>query len=541
MQSLSNDSLCKRGGSALLELVDAECWYGRCTHCDKGMRVLGRFGVFLDASIGRRLGFGMGTMLIAVLAVSTVFVVRAERREMEEILREKGKTALNITSPRIGRALNPHDSQAIADELRPVLEDRDFDYAYVFDATRVLAKVSDPGTAEGPPAPLPDLMALLAGKPTVRNVGDSMEILTPIVVDGKRVAGLGLGVSLDLLAQQGGRIRLRLVLVTAGLVTCALAFIYWWTRKTVAPLLLLTRSAQRFSEGDLHVRVPVTSVDEVGTLASTFNHLAESLERTLQEKDRALAEANRLYRNLKVARARLGQAERLSAVGMLAAGVSHELNNPLGIILSTAGNLREALGERSPWREDVTIIEGETQRCRRIIQGLLNFAASGETHPAEVDLNALLRDTFALAVRDDRARALTAEWVLDPHLPLLHMDPHQMQQVFLNLLLNAGDAMAGRGIVTVRTAESIEGGRRSVLIEFADQGCGIEAADLDRIFDPFYTTKKGGTGFGLGLAVSYGIISAHGGEIRVASERGRGSVFAITLPVRAESTLAETA
>jgi two-component system NtrC family sensor kinase len=221
---------------------------------------------------------------------------------------------------------------------------------------------------------------------------------------------------------------------------------------------------------------------------------------------------------------------------MLAAGVSHELNNPLGIILSTAGNVREALGTDSAFAEDVEIIEAETQRCRRIIQGLLNFAASGESHPQAVDINALLRETVALARRDDRARGLTAEWALDPQLPPLWVDPRQMQQVFLNLLLNAADAMEGTGTVWVHTAESIDGGRRQALIEFRDQGCGIDPADLDHIFDPFYTTKKGGAGFGLGLAVSYGLIAAHGGEISVASEAGHGSVFSIGLPLQREPT-----
>jgi two-component system NtrC family sensor kinase len=506
-----------------------------------GSKVFARFSTFIEASIGRRLALGMGTVLLLVLAVSTVFFVRAERREMEEILQEKGKTASNITSPRIARSLSPANPQAIADELRPVMDDRDFDYAYVFDDRLVLATVSDPGAKGGPRAPLPALGSLRQGHSTVRIVSNYMEILTPIIVGGDTVAGLGLGVSLDLLARQSQRIRIRLLLVTAGLLGSALLLIFWWTRKTVAPLIELKRGAERFAQGDLSVRLPPAGIDEVGTLAATFNHLAETLQRTLEEKDHALTETNRLYRNLKVARARLNQAERLSAVGMLAAGVSHELNNPLGIILSTAGNLREAIGEGNAFLEDIVIIEAETKRCRRIIQGLLNFAASGDSHPIDVDLNALLRETFLLAVRDGRARALTAEWALDPHLPELSVDPHQMQQVFLNLLMNAADAMEGRGVIRLRTAESIEGGQRKVLIQFADHGCGIEPADLDHIFDPFYTTKKGGAGFGLGLAVSYGIIAAHGGEITVASERQRGSVFTITLPVRSEPMHAETA
>lgn len=116
-----------------------------------------------------------------------------------------------------------------------------------------------------------------------------------------------------------------------------------------------------------------------------------------------------------------------------------------------------------------------------------------------------------------------------------------MRQVFLNLFLNAADAMRGGGVVQLRTAATTEGGRRAVVIEFTDHGCGIEAADLDHIFDPFFTTKKGGAGFGLGLAVSYGIVAAHNGEISVTSDPTRGTVFTITLPTRAGAPVAETA
>lgn len=474
--------------------------------------------------------------LLAGLAISTIFSVRDEHREMENILWEKGKSALGFTAPHLGRSLQANDPQALQTELALLLQDPDFDYAFVFDDTQVLAKAADLGITAGPLAPPPRLATLRQGRFVPRTSETYLEILTPIYVDGRKVAAVGLGLSLDMPVHQGRRIGRRLLVVTAGLLTLVLGLIYWWARKTVAPLVDLTKGAEQFSNGNLSVRVPVTSRDELGRLAATFNHLAESLQRTLEEKDRVLAETNRLYRNLKVARARLGRAERLSAVGMLAAGVSHELNNPLGIILSTAGNLREAAGEGSPFAEDVAIIEAETERCRRIIQGLLNFAASGESHPEEVDINVLMRETVALAKHDKRAQSLIAEWHLDAHLPLLWVDPHQMQQVFLNLLINAADAMDGRGVVRLGTTESIEGGNRKVAIEFADHGCGISAADLDHIFDPFYTTKRGGAGFGLGLAVSYGIIASHGGEITVTSEVGRGSVFTITLPVHSEAT-----
>ncbi len=497
-------------------------------------RVLAAIRAFVAASVGRRLAVGVATVLVTLLAAATAYFAQAERREMEEILIEKGKTALHATRGDIARAMQGNDYAAMATQLRPVLDDRDFDYAYVFTDAGVVATVSDVGALPEPRAQPPPTAELSVEHPVVRRVGRYMEVVTPVSADGHTIAGFGLGISLDLLGRQSRRVQFSLLLVTLGLVTGVLAFVYWWARRAMAPLIELAYKAQCFSEGDLTARVPVRSADEIGRLAGSFNHLADSLSQTLEEKDHALRESRRLYRNLKLARAQLGQAERLSAVGILAAGVSHELNNPLGIILSTAGNVREALGAGSACAEDLQIIEAETQRCRRIIQGLLNFAVSGETHPEKTDLNALLRETFALAIRDDRAQGLEAHWALDPSLPAVWVDPHHMRQVFLNLLVNAADAMGGRGVVRLRTGLALNGERPGIIIEIADHGCGIDPADLDRIFDPFYTTKKGGAGFGLGLAVSYGIVVAHGGEMTVSSLRKHGSVFTVTLPLRVD-------
>lgn len=491
--------------------------------------MLTRVSTYLSASIGRRLAFGMTATLLFGLAVATVLSMRDEQKAIRDILEVKGRTTLNITNRRLSTAFDPANLQAFSEEFEPVLADSDFAYAFLFNDKGVLIALNDPGVTPGPYGPLPPVRELTR-RNVVYRVGNYLEILAPVTVNGQRVAGLGLGISLHLVDRQMGRLRYRLLFFIALLIGSALAFISWWSRRMVAPLSQLTETAERFTAGDFNARVAVVGVDEVATLATSFNKLAQSLQQTLQEKDRVLAETRRLYRNLKVARARLGRAERLSAVGMLAAGVSHELNNPLGIILATAGNLRETLHDRPEVAEDVEIIANETQRCRRIIQGLLNFAATGESRPEEVDLNELLRETFALAVRDERAAGLQVAWALDPRLPMVTADPRQLQQVFLNLLLNAADAMGGSGTVTIRTADSIHGGRRRALIEFADHGCGIGAEDLEHIFDPFYTTKKGGSGYGLGLAVSYGLITGHGGEITVRSEPGHGSAFTITLP-----------
>src|SRR5579862_5831858 len=188
---------------------------------------------FVDVSVGRRLAIGLATTMMAGLALCTALFVRDERREMQDILLEKGKTAISITSVRIARALESDGRISVADELRQVLDDRDFDYAYVFDDSHILASASDPGVEFNPQTPQPLLGSLRAGHQTSR-IGDGyMEIVMPVVIDGHNAAGLGLGVSLDLMARQGRRIRVRLFLITAGLVSSALLVIFWWTRKTV--------------------------------------------------------------------------------------------------------------------------------------------------------------------------------------------------------------------------------------------------------------------------------------------------------------------
>src|SRR5262245_20163962 len=191
----------------------------------------------------------MSTMLLAGLATSTVFFVRAEQQEMEQILWEKGKSALNMVRQDVTRSLAAGDTQALENEIRPILADSDLDYMFVFDDMGVIASASDPGITPEPREPLPRLNKLRRHF-VVRKTNDYMEILTPVFVNGKRVGGVGLGVSLDLTVRQGRRIGRRLLAVTAGLLAGALAFMYWWTRQTVKPLVELTRGARRISAGD---------------------------------------------------------------------------------------------------------------------------------------------------------------------------------------------------------------------------------------------------------------------------------------------------
>jgi signal transduction histidine kinase len=235
--------------------------------------------------------------------------------------------------------------------------------------------------------------------------------------------------------------------------------------------------------------------------------------------------------------AQLTQAEKLSSIGLLAAGVAHEVNTPLAVISSYTQMLAKQM--RPMMEQDARIapvldkITQQTFRASEIVNGLLNFSRTGSSEFGSVDLNRLLHDTLTLVDHQLKTAGIRVETELDAALPRVHGNEGKLQQVVLNLLLNARDAMHGVAEARIRIATEQAAGHVTVVVE--DFGGGIEAENLHRIFDPFFTTKakpaKGQhKGTGLGLAVSYGIMQEHGGKMQVASEVGVGTTFRLEFP-----------
>jgi two-component system NtrC family sensor kinase len=283
--------------------------------------------------------------------------------------------------------------------------------------------------------------------------------------------------------------------------------------------------------------------DEIGHLAESFNLMTLALQRS--EHD--LAEwAHTLERKveektgeLRLAEAQTVQAEKLASVGLLAAGIAHEINNPLTGVLTFAHLVRANLPEGSAEAEDMDIIIRETKRCAGIIRRLLDFAREKKPEVTQGDLNAVIRETIQFVEHQAGFQNVVFALELDPQLPAIWMDPNQLKQVIMNLVVNARDAMDERGRLFVRsrrfpTLFSPGLGQRAVPaveLTFTDSGCGIPEEDVPKIFDPFFTSKEPGKGVGLGLSVGYSIIKAHGGAIDVESEIGHGTTFRIVLPV----------
>jgi len=246
----------------------------------------------------------------------------------------------------------------------------------------------------------------------------------------------------------------------------------------------------------------------------------------------ALRNAN-LYKQLQETQSQLIQAEKMSALGQLAGGLAHEINNPLSGILGLTQLVLEQTKPGTQNHKDLSDIEKAVFRCKKIITSLLSFARQEQIKIEPVSVNEALEETLVLCARQMELKHIKIIKQLDQELPLINADFQQLMQVFLNLLTNAKDAMPDGGTLTIGAAKSGSSpeGKETIAVSFSDTGPGIPEDIASRIFDPFFTTKPVGKGTGLGLSVCLGIINKHNGTISVKSEAGKGSVFTLQLPV----------
>ena len=229
------------------------------------------------------------------------------------------------------------------------------------------------------------------------------------------------------------------------------------------------------------------------------------------------------------------QMDKMSSLGRMAAGIAHEINNPLTGILLFSSNLSKKVPKGGQLEEGLQVIISETQRCKKIIQGLLDFARDKEPQKVEADINVILDKALSILENEFHLRHVRLEKHLASNMINAFLDENQIEQVFINIILNALDAVDAEGFINVTSR--VDPKRERVAVEIADNGCGISKKDTQKIFEPFFSTKASGTG--LGLAVSYGIIQNHQGNIQVFSNQGKGTRFVIDIPVSTKTALKE--
>jgi len=301
----------------------------------------------------------------------------------------------------------------------------------------------------------------------------------------------------------------------AGMII-ALVISSFLAKGILQPIKHLVFASQQLAKGNLKYEVRLKSKDEIGELGETFNLMASSLK----QRDEQLKEYTQQQ---------IMKSERLATLGQLAAGVAHEINNPLGAVLMYTNLALEDLEGKDVLRKNLEKAVTEASRCKDIVKGLLDFARQTEPRVEESDVNETLERTLGVVENQALFQNIKITKVICPSLPKVSIDVGQIQQVFTNIVLNAAEAMEGKGELTLTTRMAPD--NEYIEIEFADTGCGIPPENQDKVFDPFFTTKEVGQGTGLGLAVSHGIIARHKGAIEVKSEPGKGTSFIIRLPL----------
>ncbi len=342
-------------------------------------------------------------------------------------------------------------------------------------------------------------------------------------------------VSLDILKADLVSYRNRIIVLTLLLIFLLAASLTFFTIHLVnRPVNELLRHTTRLAQGQLDCEMPPASNDELGELMRAFQLMTNNLRQArddLEEWGRTLEEkVKERTDELQQVQSQLVHTEKLASLGELVAGIAHEINNPLSGILIFSSMLLQDKRLDPALTGDLNTISSEAQRCAGIVKGLLEFARDYQPKMAECDINQVLMDSLHLVEYQAVFKNINVIKQLSPDLPIIMADQNQLKQVFINIFINAGQAMqemdnAELKIITMKEEVPLSG----VLIKISDSGSGVEKELLGKLFDPFFTTKGTG-GTGLGLSVSYGIIQAHGGTINVESEVGSGTTFIIRLP-----------
>lgn len=337
-------------------------------------------------------------------------------------------------------------------------------------------------------------------------------------IDGQIIGVLYVGILERKYTDWRNQIVFIYLLITLVSMVIVYILAYVITTNITRPLSDLASTAKKFGQGVYPESVEIKSHDEIAELGKTF----QSMVFSIKKRDEELKE---------YAQRTVVEAERLAIIGQLAAGVAHEINNPLtGIILYCDLVLRSMSGD-NPQRKNLGKINNEALRCKKIVKGLLDFARQKKPERLETSIKNTIDSVLALIERQSIFMNIEIKKEYDPALPLINIDPAHIQQVLINIIMNAAESMDGHGVIRIKSfsAEG-ENNQRNVIVEISDSGPGIKQDYLKKIFEPFFTTKSASHGVGLGLSVCVRIMEDHGGKIQVFSREGEGTTFSLLFP-----------
>jgi two-component system, NtrC family, sensor kinase len=498
-------------------------------------------------SIGLRakVGLFVGCLVVVIIAINAVITLRTERHERERQLLEQGKLFARLTVTDVVRAYGstprvPGGTGQAGLSFRMERFFRDYPdlvrLTILSEGGRVLYDSAAAGSDEGKVVHTNEQELIDRLSTTSMDVREAvgkdgerlMDILVPVGESGPQFIKVRYLISYQSMEKRLADIRHEFLLLAGFFILAGILVASVFSARLTSPVLKLKEGAGEIARGNMDHEVETSGTDEIAELGRSFNLMARSLKEhrlSLERANRNLILANEELHRLQK---ELIRSERMAAVGQLAAGLSHEIDNPIGIILGFAELMYEDFPEEDPRREDLATIIQESRRCKRIVRGLLDFSRPPALGVVPTDVNEVVSDTVQSAVSQRMFKNITVELSLADGMPRIPADPDRLRQVFMNLLINAAQAMPDGGRVEVITGFELDA--RAVTVVFEDDGPGIPPGDIDRIFEPFYTTKRPGEGTGLGLAICQRLLEEQGGTIGAESGPEKGARFTVTLP-----------
>jgi two-component system NtrC family sensor kinase len=535
----------------------------------------------MTSRLDLKLAAALSTIVILVSGAYGVVLVRTQnQRSLDNLVLGAGQLSKSITSA-TWHAMLDDKREAAYDIMRVIAQKQGVDGIRIFNREGRLmftTRDSDPDqvlnrrpelcaschTGTAVKTRIPDALRYrLSDNPQGHHI---LSMVTPIYNEPScsqaachahpssiRVVGvLDVALGVDQLEAESASIRVQVLTTTLSEIAIMVLFIFSFTRRFVArPIRELIAGTKAVSEMDLDRPIVIRNRSrEIDALVDSFNSMRHRLRTAIADLNEFTAKLETKVaertEQLKVAHQKLLHTDRLASLGQLSASVAHEINNPIGGVLNLAMLMQRIMkesgipaGREAEFRSYLGQIVNETSRVGRIVSDLLAFSRRSKPQRANADLNKIVSDTIPLIRHKMKLANVECELNLTPALPAVFCDASQIQQVVVTLVMNATEATLNKESRRVRVATRLSIDSHAVELIVDDNGDGIAPENLGKVFDPFFTTKPEGKGVGLGLAVLYGIVRAHEGEVEVSSRVGAGSVFVVTLPLQPANRTSE--
>ncbi|HTU01304.1 MAG TPA: ATP-binding protein [Candidatus Sulfotelmatobacter sp.] len=475
-----------------------------------------------------RMILGIGTILFVVILAYALIAVRSQTSYLQSLARHEAELIATVAERALARAMERGETETVQAILTRIGQYAVLAGIRIVDPDGKILRSNRPEEI-GRVLSAEEMPRRLMPGPVWDHREQTVGIFRP-VLNGPSCTGchspaqstlgfLSVRVLLPAIHSEGSRQWVSLMLAAvASLVAAGALIAAFFTLVIGRRIDALSHTISRVEAGDFAARVPQDSSDELGRLGRSFNAMVARLaDARRQLEDRHADEMRR--------------AQTLASLGQMVAGIAHEINNPIAGMQNCVRTLLRGPRDEAQRSQYLEMLREGLERIGQTVRHLLNFARESKPQKVETDLTPLLTRCLTLLEHDTAERRISISLRLEPDLPRLWADPHQLEQVFLNILMNALEAMPGGGTLTVEAGRWRRETGQFLEVRVTDTGGGIPPQDLPRIFDPFFTTKEVGKGTGLGLSVSYGIVRAHAGSIDVDTKVGRGTVVTVALPL----------